>query len=167
VQSPVLAGFTTGAIPCVDSVEAGRIGLGLAADGLPGDTVPASRPSFTIEFYEDAQGRKPVLRWIEKELKPTQRRALVAAMQEILAFEGVGVCGTELGRQLGHGLFEFRVRNPAEHLLLRVFCHAYGDKVVLLLAGYDKRRDPSRKRQAQEIERARKCLTDFRKRRIG
>jgi len=50
--------------------------------------------------------------------------------------------------------------SPARHLvqagkrekvLLRVFCHAYGRKVVLLLNGYDKAGDPSDKRQQREI----------------
>jgi len=50
------------------------------------------------------------------------------------------------------GLFEFRLRDSA--LLLRVFCHAYGDRIVLLLHGYDKGVDPSDKRQAREIAEA-------------
>lgn len=49
-------------------------------------------------------------------------------------------------------------------ILLRVFCHAYGDKVVLLLARYDKGDDPSNKRENTEIELARKRLAEFRSR---
>ena len=48
--------------------------------------------------------------------------------------------------------------------MLRVFCHAYGDKVVLLLAGYDKGDDPSNKRENTEIELARQRLAEFRSR---
>ena len=40
-----------------------------------------------------------------------------------------------------------------------MFCHSHGNKIVLLLAGYDKGRDPSEKRQQKEITRVRKCLT--------
>lgn len=47
---------------------------------------------------------------------------------------------------------------PPEAILLRVFCHAYGDRVVLLLGGYDKGEDTSKKRQAKEIEEARARL---------
>jgi hypothetical protein len=36
-------------------------------------------------------------------------------------------------------------------VLLRVFCHAYGAKVVLLLNGYDKAADPRDRRQQREI----------------
>lgn len=34
-------------------------------------------------------------------------------------------------------------------------CHAYGDKIVLLLAGYDKAKEPSTKRQQRELDLAR------------
>ncbi len=63
--------------------------------------------------------------------------------------QGIGVCGTSFGRQLGGGLFEFRLRDTG--LLLRMFCHAFGDRIVLLVHGYDKGADPSDKRQAREI----------------
>jgi putative component of toxin-antitoxin plasmid stabilization module len=83
-------------------------------------------------------------------------------LREILQEQGIGVCGTAFGRQLGGGLFEFRLREG--NLLLRAFCHAYGDKVILLLAGYDKSEDPSAKRQQKEIELARRRLTDWQQR---
>lgn len=54
--------------------------------------------AFSIEFYETRQGEKPVLRWIKEDLS---------------------------GRQLGGGLFEFRLRLRAsggvESAVLRVF----------------------------------------------
>jgi len=52
-----------------------------------------------------------------------------------------------------------------EPILLRVYCHAYGDKVVLLLAGYNKQSHPSKKRENVEIKLARQRLTEFRQRR--
>jgi putative component of toxin-antitoxin plasmid stabilization module len=102
-------------------------------------------------------------------------------MAEILQAEGVGVCRTGYGKQLGDGLFEFRLRHDAaeilrslgkparpetagERILLRVFCHAHGDRIVLLLGGYDKSTDPSTKRQQREIATARKRLADYRRR---
>ncbi|MGB7159902.1 MAG: hypothetical protein WBD40_17685 [Tepidisphaeraceae bacterium] len=135
---------------------------------------------FTIEFYEDEHGDSPVLRWLREDLTPTQRRAIGVAMAEILQAEGVGVCRTGYGKQLGDGLFEFRLRHDAaeilrsvskpfrpeasgERILLRVFCHAYGDRIVLLLGGYDKGADPSPKRQQREIADARKRLKNFRR----
>lgn len=98
------------------------------------------------------------------------------AMREVLQELGVGVCATEFGKQLKQGLFEFRLRQkagevrgaktvklPPEELLLRVFCHAYGDQLVLLLGGYDKAEDPSKKRQGKEIEEARARLRRWRR----
>ncbi len=138
--------------------------------------------TFTLEFYEDEHGDQPVLRWLREDLTPTQRRAIGVAMREILEAEGIGVCRTTYGKQLGAGLFEFRLRHDAAEILrnlgkpartepnptkilLRVFCHAYGDRIVLLLGGYDKAADPSTKRQQREIETARARLADFRRRR--
>jgi hypothetical protein len=134
--------------------------------------------SFTLEFYEDETGDQPVLRWLREELTPIQRRAIGVAMAEILEVEGIGVCQRGYGRQLGGGLFEFRLRHDAaeilqilgkpfraeagsERILLRVFCHAHGDRLILLLGGYDKGAHPSARRQQQEIQRARQRLGDY------
>ncbi|MBI5068929.1 MAG: hypothetical protein HZB56_11885 [Deltaproteobacteria bacterium] len=133
---------------------------------------------YELEFYEDANGDQPVLRWLREELSPAKRRALGHAMGEILQELGVGVCGTEFGKQLGGGLFEFRLRRDlseiapvvaaeAGKILLRVFCHAHGDKLVLLVGGYDKGEHPSPRRQNAEIELARARLGDWRLRQAG
>jgi phage-related protein len=119
-------------------------------------------PRFTLEFYTDATGRKPVLAWLRNKASVSTRRVVGTALREILQEQGMGVCGTAFGRQLGGGLFEFRLRES--DLLLRAFCHAYGDKVILLLAAYDKSEDPSAKRQKKEIELARRRLTDWQQR---
>jgi hypothetical protein len=142
-------------------------------------------PLYTLEFYEDASGEEPARRWMKEELSATQRRAIGVALHEILGYEGVGVCQTEFGKALGGGLYEFRLRHDAdeilarkgslrrvadklrgrsERILLRVFFHPHGDKLVLLLGGYDKGRYPSAKRQQQEIAAARKRLQDWRER---
>ena len=144
--------------------------------------MPASR--FTIEYYRSPDGDEPVRRWVFSKLDTHKRRAIVMALQYILAEQGQDVCGTEYGRHLGQGLFEFRLRHdavalgrrlhvvppsqpaatPGGPVLLRVFCHAYGGRVILLLAGYDKGSHPSRRRQQREIDIARRRLTDFRAR---
>ena len=89
---------------------------------------------------------------------------------------GQDVCATEHGKHLGKGLFEFRVRHDESVIrgkagqssagrptavLLRMFCHAYGERIVLLLGGYDKGAAPSKKRQDAEIETARRRLRSF------
>jgi hypothetical protein len=103
---------------------------------------------------------------------------MIAAIEQVLAKQGIGVCKSSWGKMLGGGLFEFRVRHTAAEIrsmfggdppaqpddkegppgkvLLRAFCHAYGNRIVLLLGGYDKGEKPSAKRQQKEIETARK-----------
>jgi hypothetical protein len=141
-------------------------------------------PTYELEFYIDPDtGDDPVSRWLREDLTPVVRRLLGAAMDAVLQRDGIAVCDTGFGKQLGQGLFEFRVQGnpqaiideerrrrgkqvkkidpPAEPVLLRVFCHAYGTKVLLLLGGYDKASDPSPKRQREEIEIARARLRKF------
>ncbi|MHB8620480.1 MAG: hypothetical protein ACYDAG_13060 [Chloroflexota bacterium] len=137
---------------------------------------------YEIEFYEEPGGRKPVYDWITKELSTADRGSLGVAMREVLQKQGIDVCRTAFGKQMGDGLFEFRLRQHAEQILrlvgkdpkqtsseearplLRVFCHAYGNKIILLLGGYDKGADPSPKRQNEEIRIARQRLAEFRRR---
>ena len=133
---------------------------------------PAARrspqPVYEIEFYETPDGDQPARRWLLEELTPSKRRAIGTAMNHILAQEGVNVCETEWGKALGKGLYEFRLRDEiqeqgvTEKILLRVFFHPYGNKIILLLGGYDKGEDSSSKRQHKEIAEARRRLDDFR-----
>lgn len=136
---------------------------------------------FRIEFWEDERGTKPVLDWIKHDLSAEHRAALGTGMRHTLQVLGVGVCATQFGKQLGEGLCEFRLRydlaelrhrfegrdpdpqsGTSEEVLLRVFFHAHGDRVVLLLHGYDKGADPSTRRQQREIAEARRRLRAFR-----
>jgi hypothetical protein len=96
-------------------------------------------------------------------------------MTEYLAHFGADVVGTDFGKSLGEGLYEFRLDQNAEQVLrkagkdprpeteeekvlLRVFFHPYGKKIILLLSGYDKAEQPSKSHQNAEIEQARKLL---------
>ena len=135
-----------------------------------------------VEFFQDDDGRQPARDFLDR-LDTGKRMAMIAAIESFLEPMGLDVCASEWGRQLGDGLFEFRVRHDeavirrkaglevpdgAERrsdVLLRLFCHAYGDKIVLLLGGYDKGQDPSGRRQTREIRDARRRLRTFRLRR--
>jgi hypothetical protein len=144
---------------------------------------PVSAGEFTIEFFEDDDGRSPVEEWMDSDLTDLELAALVSGLEHVLSHRGIDVCRTEWGKQLGQGLFEFRIRHSAaeiehmftgtsssrqaakgEKVLLRVFCDAYGAKVVLLLNGYDKAGDPGDKRQQREIALARSRLVEFKER---
>ena len=100
-------------------------------------------------------------------------------IENILTPLGINICQTEWGKALGQGLYEIRIRHSVKNLknlarnsgselalnagenspvLLRVFCTFHGKKIVLLLGGYNKQRDSSKKLQETEIKRARKAL---------
>jgi len=137
---------------------------------------------YTIDFYETINGYCPVESWLS-DLTPTKQRAVYAALTEILEQEGPNVCGSFWGASLGDGLFELRIRhneqqiraltrqpkpggaksNP-EKILLRIFCHAYGDKIVVLLGAYDKSAHDKAPYQQKQINQAKKRLADFKRR---
>jgi putative component of toxin-antitoxin plasmid stabilization module len=132
--------------------------------------------TWTVEFFEDDQGRQPAREWLQS-LDSLKRASAIAAIEIVLTDLGLDVCATEYGKQLGSGLFEFRIRHDEAvirgkvgdesggergDVLLRIFCHAYGQRIVLLLGGYDKGIDPSTRRQSREIESARGRLRSFR-----
>lgn len=96
-------------------------------------------------------------------------------MLEYLQRRGMGVCDGPFGKNLGEGLFELRLDQAPDELdrragrsvslaarrekiLLRVFCHAHGEKIVLLLGGYDKLAHSAKSYQQRQIAEARKRL---------
>ena len=103
-----------------------------------------------------------------------EQAVLVAAVEHVLQVYGIDICSGEWGKPLGEGLYEFRIRKSLRtilvsagldapeaagtdrNVLLRVFCTFHGDKIVLLYHGYNKKTDPSAKRQQREIAKARK-----------
>lgn len=132
-----------------------------------------------IEFFEDDDGRQPAREWLNS-LDSQKRSAAIAAIEVFLVEMGLNVCATEHGKQLGKGLFELRIRHDEAvirgkageassgkrvEVLLRIFCHAYGQRVIILLGGYDKGAAPSRRRQDREVDTARKRLRSFELRR--
>jgi hypothetical protein len=140
--------------------------------------VPAD---WTVEFYEDENGREPVREWAEKKLTAQKRAAFRAALRYVLIPRGTDVASSEYGKALGGGLFELRLRWTAdeirsnvaglppaevgrrpERILLRVFFCTSGRRLILLLSGYDKGKDPSERRQQKEIAKARKLLAAHR-----
>ena len=137
--------------------------------------------AWQLEVYETEDGRQPFTVGVEK-LSETKFVALDAALRLVLAERGLDLARTEWLKPLGEGLHEFRVRHDGheirrmfadqeasrrrhrERILLRVFVHFHGPRVVLLLSGYDKGKDPSERKQQREIAQARKYLADWRRR---
>jgi hypothetical protein len=136
---------------------------------------------WTVEVYEAENGTVPYERFIG-ELNDLKFAALDAAVERVLAVRGLELARTEWLKALGGGLHEFRVRHEAgeitrmfggdapnagarrQKVLLRVFVHFHGDRVVLLLGGYDKGDDSKERRQQREINEARKLLAEFKAR---
>ena len=139
---------------------------------------------WTPEPFEADDGTVPFGRFVDG-LSDFKFVAVDAAIRHVLTVRGIELVRTEWLKALGRGLHEFRVRHdadeiasmfggemrpveaPAEKVLLRVFVHFHGDRVALLLGGYDKARHPKRKRQQREIARARKLLGQFKRRRLS
>jgi hypothetical protein len=94
---------------------------------------------FTLEYYRTADGDQAVRRWIDHDLSAARRKAVMAGLATL-------------------------AETPRANVLLRVFCHATGDRVILLLGGYDKGSDASPRRQELEIALARRRLGDYRRR---
>lgn len=133
--------------------------------------------SWKVEVWEDQHGRSPFTKWYEQ-LDDYDQAVVDAAVTNILEPMGMDIAGTEWGKALGGGLYEFRIRLSLSALvqrgkaevegsyptwgdrkvLSRIFCAFHGDRIVLLFQGYDKGKDPSAKRQQREIKKARKCL---------
>jgi hypothetical protein len=110
---------------------------------------------WVVELFVDAAGSCPYERFIDR-VDDTTFAAVDAAVEHVLTRHGLELCKTEWMKALGEGLYEFRIRHDATEIaerfgqepstpgtrpasiLVRVFCHFYGDRVVLLLSGYDK-----------------------------
>ncbi len=138
-----------------------------------------SEDEWRLEVYETEDGRQPFTAWAEK-LSETKFVALDAALRLVLAERGLDLARSEWLKPLGEGLHEFRIRHDEDEIrrmfegeeargrhrsriLLRVFVHFHGARVILLLSGYDKGRDPSEQRQRREIAKARKYLAHWRR----
>jgi putative component of toxin-antitoxin plasmid stabilization module len=132
---------------------------------------------WTLEVFSTDEGREPFSAFADQ-LRDVAFAALDAALEHVLGLRGIDLAGTEWLKPLGQGLHEFRVRHSSleiahmfagessdhipksgESVLLRVFVHFHGRRIILLLSGYDKGADPSGRRQQREIAAARKYLT--------
>lgn len=143
-------------------------------------SVAAVDGTWAVEVFETDDGSMPFERFA-RSLSDFKFAALDMAIKHVLADRGLDLAGTNWLRPLGKGLHEFRVRHDAddmarmfdlasghagtkgEEVLLRVFVHFYGEKIILLLGGFDKSREA--KRQQREIDAARSLLVQFREQR--
>lgn len=134
-----------------------------------------------LEVFTADDRSQPFTAFLEK-IDDFKAVALDTALRLLLAKHGIALAGSEWLKPLGEGLHEFRVRHTADEIarmfggeqddkvaaaashgavLLRTFVHFHGRRIVLLLAGYDKGTDPSKRTQQKEIAAARKLLKEF------
>jgi phage-related protein len=136
-----------------------------------------------IEFYEDKNGKRPVLTWLET-LSDEKFAAVEKANQNILAVQGIHLASSSWLKALGDGLYEFRIRHSASDIegmykaknrkpprsknsiLIREFITFEKGKIIILLGAYDKGKDPSKKTQQEQIAKAQKRLNDWKRRKI-
>ena len=130
------------------------------------------------EVLERPDGDVPFERFVHG-LSEAKATALKAAIDRVLTVRGIALVRTEWLKPLGGGLHEFRLRHDAHEIMhmfgrgpsapkrsaggivLRLFVHFHGQRRVLLLNGYDKAADPSKRRQRMETAFARRLLAEF------
>ena len=137
---------------------------------------------WTLQVHDRADGSIPY-QIFASSLDEYTRATLDISVRGILAKQGHNVASTpKIGRNLRRGLYEFKIGKPLaticneldipvppqfsgkKEILLRVFFAVEGSKIVLLLGGYDKKKDDTDKRQQKEIEVARALLAEHKER---
>ena len=139
-----------------------------------------AEPTWSIEVFDGGNFARFYSR-----LDEAERTVVEVAIEHVLAPLGIDICAIEWGKNLGQGLFELRIRRDIEtilrefgaaervgevpkrwrrkRVLIRVYCTFYGQRIVLLLGGYNKLRDPSRKQEQKEIRAARSVLSAWKR----
>ena len=131
--------------------------------------------SWRVEYFSDDFER------FYLRLPAYEQAVVTAAITHVLEAHGIDAFDGGGGKPLGGGLYEFRVQRSLDAILslagvapsqsetmgrqvsLRVFCTFHGDRIVLLFHGYNKGKDPSKRRQHKEIAKARKALTAWKR----
>ena len=100
----------------------------------------------TLEIYQDRNGSEPFTAWLES-LKDQRTRYRVVTRLDRVELGNLGD-----HKMLGAGMFELRMHFGPGY---RVYCGEVDDRIVLLLAGGDKRS------QSRDITKARRFWDDY------
>jgi hypothetical protein len=150
---------------------------------IKGSREPEPGPGdWTLEIHDRPDGSMPY-KTFRASLDEYTRAVLDISVKYILAKQGHNVCASlKFGRNLKRGLYEFKIGKPlaticnefgiqvppqfsdGKPVLLRIFFAVEGARIVLLLGGYDKKKDDSEKRQIREIGVARALLAEHKER---
>lgn len=141
---------------------------------------PVDDVSWGLANYVGPDGRKPFIEWV-RDISDVKRAAVLTAVRYPLRQFGPDVIEIGMGRNVGKGVFEFYVehtadeiasrfadaeppvKGPPEEVWLRVFCHAYGNRQIALLGGFDKGRH-GEEAQQRAILRAQRLVSELKRR---
>ena len=108
-----------------------------------------------------------------RSLTPAKQRTLEASIDKIMLVHGFELVDGDLVKNLGGGLYEFRVgptttrimnkaglesKIPHQKIVIRVFVSFEADRMIVLLGSYDKGANDSKSKQQSEIAKARQIL---------
>ena len=102
-----------------------------------------------IREYRTRDGRRPLSEWIAALRDRSARMRVLARIDRL----SIGLRGD--WKPVGQGVFELRIDYGPGY---RIYCAAWGNELVILLCGSDKRK------QTQDIETAHAYWQDFKER---
>ena len=111
--------------------------------------------SWTIELSS-----ADVLDSLFSELSIKQRDFVNLQSLRRLRESGLNLLGTRHAKALSGGLYELRVRRDPE-LLVRIFFTLIHPSRLVIVGGYNKKRDPSDLKQRREIKAARRIIDEL------
>jgi putative component of toxin-antitoxin plasmid stabilization module len=110
-----------------------------------------------------------------RSLSPVKQRTLEASIDKILLVHGFRLIDGDLIKNLGGGLYEYRVGPTSTRMMnkagegtkvthqkiaLRVFLAFEANRLIVLLGSYDKGANDSKSKQQSEITKARRLLKE-------
>jgi len=111
--------------------------------------------AWTVEY-----AHAEILRGLERELSRLQFALVVEQMFCKLSESGLNLLATHHVRSLSQGLFELRIRKDPE-LLVRIFFTLIHPSRLVVVGGYNKKRDSSDLKQRREIKVARQIVDEL------
>ena len=111
--------------------------------------------AWTVEY-----AHADCLRALQREISRTQFDFVVEQVFGKLSECGLNLLATHHVRSLSDGLFELRIRKDPE-LLVRIFFTLIHPSRLVIVGGYNKKRDSSDLKQRREIRHARQIVDEL------
>lgn len=108
--------------------------------------------AWTVELNSE-----DVLSALSRELSEKQLDFVIDQAIRRLSENGLNLLGTNHAKALSGGLYELRVRRDPE-ILVRIFFTLIHPSRIVIVGGYNKKRDPSDLKQRREIKAARRVI---------